>query len=121
MVSFLSSYLLTVLPVAYEVDFGALPAANTAAKYKFTLVWNFDGMPPFKCLSTVGVETGPTKVADYFAKWDQDDPAWKLKRTGDRIVFYACGDIRVTSIVVLGDGPKPVVRRVINLPKPKKS
>jgi len=108
------------MPVAYEVDFGALPVANSTPKYKYTLVWSFDGLPNYQLKSTVGLDTGPTEEANYFAKWSQDDPAWKLKRNGNRITFYACGEVRVTQIVVIGDGPKPLVRRVIAIPPEKK-
>ncbi len=111
---------LKVLPVAYEVDFGALPPPNSAPLYKYSLVFNFEGLPNYKLTTTIGVDTGPVEMAAWHSKWAEDDPPWHLKRDGNRVTFYAFDKARVTHIVALGDGPKPNVRRVLAIPPPKK-
>lgn len=108
------------LPGAYEVDFGALPTPNSAPMYKFSLVFSFDGLPNYKTNTTIGVDTGPAEMAAWHSKWAEDDPPWHLKRDGNRVTFYAFDKTRITSIVAVGDGPKPVVKRVLALPAPKK-
>ena len=46
-------------------------------------------------------------------------PLWKVEQRGNQIRVDSHGGNRVTKITVTGDGPKPLVRRVL-LPPPEK-
>jgi hypothetical protein len=97
------------MPVGYELDFNALPAANSSPAYKFTVVFGVAGHDDFK--QTCAVDGGgPENVARSFDF--SDDPDWRMKRVGNKITYYACGNFRITKITVSGDGPKPTVRRI---------
>jgi hypothetical protein len=118
MVPLLLPLVASYLPIAYEVDFGALPPANASPPYRYTLVIGLAGQPDYKVTSNFFAQTGPTEEANSFESFKTDDALWLLKRDGNRIVFFGYGDSRVTRITTQGKGPQPAVRAVPWLPVP---
>jgi hypothetical protein len=97
------------MPVGYELDFNALPAANSSPAYKFTVVFGIAGHEDLE--ETCAVDGGgPENVARSFDF--SDDLDWRMKRVGNKITYFACDNFRITKITVNGDGPKPTVRRI---------
>jgi hypothetical protein len=105
------------MPVGYELDFDVLPAADSLPAYEFTVVIGVAGHADIELRSRVN-GGGPANVAENFDYSDM--PAWRMKRVGNRITLYACGDYRVTKVTVSGDGPRPGIRRVWPTPPEKK-
>jgi hypothetical protein len=110
---------LAAMPAAYELDFRALPAANTAPYYEYTIVLSFPAEPDVKIPTGIGRKQGPADVANSFMEC-LDDSRWKLKRDGERITVYGYDDVRILNLKVEGKGPQPLVRRIILPPEPKK-
>jgi hypothetical protein len=113
------SAVLAALPAAYELDYSALPAANTAPAYKYTIVLSFPGEPDVKIPTTVGMKLGPAEAASGLMECLSED-RWKIKRDGERITIYGYDDVRIQKLTVEGNGPKPLVRRIILPPEKKK-
>jgi hypothetical protein len=121
MLSLVLPAVLAGLPVAYELDYRALPAQDTTPYYKYTIVISLEGQDDLKTECGVGRLAEPSDVADSFAGSLAADPLWKFKRNGDRVTIYSWDKSRVTKIAVTGNGPKPLVRRVLLAPPtPKK-
>ncbi len=110
---------LAAMPATYELDYSALPAANTTAGYKYVIVFSYKGEPDVRVETYHSGKSTPQKVADDF--WESlDDPTWRINRDGLRITIYGYDDVRIAKLVVEGNGPKPLVRRVLVIPEKKK-
>jgi hypothetical protein len=104
---------------AYELDYGALPPANTGRFREFTVILSFKGEPDVKIPCTYSSERGPKYIADSMMEC-LNDPRWNLKQNGERITIYGYDDVPIQKVTVEGNGPKPAVRRVLSLPPEKK-
>jgi hypothetical protein len=107
------------VPCAYQLDCSVLPLAGTVADYDFDYVIYLDGKPTAPAGIKVGEAGGPKTVAQGLMA-AMSGPKWCVKRDGERVTIYSYDNIVVTKIVVTGEGPKPLVRRVPNLPPEKK-
>lgn len=119
MFALIAPAVLAALPAAYELDFGALPPANTGRFRKYVIILSFKGEPDVSMPFGYASEYGPTYIADSFMK-TLNDPRWKLKRNGDRITIYGYDDVPILKATVEGGGPKPAVRRVPRVPPKEK-
>ena len=107
------------MPGAYELDCGALPAANTVAGYQYVIVFSYKCEPDVRVDTFTNGKSTPHKLADDF--WESlDDPSWRIKRDGLRITIYGYDNVRIAKLTVEGKGPKPAVRRVLALAPPRK-
>jgi hypothetical protein len=107
------------MPSAYELDFRALPPANMGRFRDFVIILSFKREPDVKIPFGFAAKYGPTEVADGVMEC-LNDPRWKIKQNGDRIIIYGYDDVPIAKVTVEGKGPKPAVRRVIALPPEKK-
>lgn len=111
--------ILAAMPVAYELDFDAIPLANTGPFRDFVITLSFKGEPDVKLSLGYASKYGPKEMADDFVEW-LGDTRWKLKRAGNRIIILGYDEVRTAGITVGGKGPQPLVRKVPNFPPAKK-
>lgn len=107
------------LPAAYELDYRALPLANTMPYYEYTIIMSWPGEPDVKVPTGIGTKCTAAEAAkDFFDSLN--DPSWKVKKDGLCITIYGYDDVRIKNLTIEGKGPKPQVRRVFVLPPEKK-
>lgn len=109
---------LASLPVAYQLDFGGL-ATEPKGVYDYTVVLSFAGEADVPLVLTVARDQGPAGAVRSLLT-ALDDPRWKVARDGATVTVYGYDDIRTAKIAVEGEGPKPLVRKVLNFPPAKK-
>jgi hypothetical protein len=110
---------LDAMPAAYELDFKSLPAANNVPNYRFTVTIDLASGKTVPLPITIGTIAGPKEGADVFLA-GLSNPLWEVKRDGNRVTVFAYDKDKVKKVTVTGDGPKPLVRRVLIEPPKKK-
>lgn len=118
MFSLLLPVILEAMPTAYELDFRML-APNPRGTYAYTIVLSFQREPDVKVPTEIARKYGPDGATSLLME-ALDDPRWTLKRNGERITIYGYDDVRILKVAVEGQGPKPLVRRVLAIPPEKR-
>lgn len=106
-------------PVAFEIDCRDLPAANTGPGYTFKLTVGVIGEEPTSVPFTASNLAGPGDVSDGIAT-ALGDAKWKVTIKSDVVTVHSYNNLPLLGVSVIGDGPKPDVRRVLVLPPAKK-
>lgn len=98
------------LPPAYEIDFRTLAGSNSSKDY--TIILSFKGEPDVRMPFFYAKQYKPDEIADGLMD-TLNDPAWKLKKTGDVVTIAGYDDVRIAKVTIVGKDPKPALRRVV--------